>query len=80
MRVRLKVDSLGRVTIPKVIRDAIGYSACDSFVVAIEGDQVILKKTTENCSFCDKSAAVVFKEKQFCSTCFFELKQTENPT
>jgi AbrB family looped-hinge helix DNA binding protein len=43
----VRIDTRGRITIPKPARDALGWQAGDEIVVRVEGDVAILSKRGE---------------------------------
>lgn len=47
-----KVDELGRVVIPKEIRDMLNIVEKDLMEIFIDGDSIILRKYEESCIFC----------------------------
>ena len=47
-----KVDELGRIVIPKEIRDMFNIIEKDLMEIFIDGDNIILRKYEESCIFC----------------------------
>lgn len=45
MDVAAKVTSKGQVTVPKVVRDALGITDGDEVVFRVEGDRAVLART-----------------------------------
>jgi antitoxin PrlF len=43
--VAAKVTSKGQVTVPKVVRDALGIRAGDEVIFRVEGDRAVLART-----------------------------------
>ena len=50
-----KVDELGRVVLPKELRDKFKINEKDSLEIYTEGNEIILKKYENSCVFCDQS-------------------------
>ncbi len=50
--IRRKVDDLGRVVIPVSIRSALGIASGDVVEVTVEADRVVLRRPSEECTFC----------------------------
>lgn len=75
-----KVDSLGRVVIPKELRTTWGIEDNkDLLEIYVEGDKIILRKFTPGCTFCGKEGALYeFHEKLVCPNCIKEIKDTTN--
>jgi antitoxin PrlF len=42
-----KVTSKGQVTVPKVVRDALGIKEGDAVIFRVEGDRVVLARTPD---------------------------------
>lgn len=65
-----KVDILGRIVIPKELRDALDIEDKDPLEIFVEDDRIILKKYNPSCIFCGSTADVVlYKEKLICEEC-----------
>ena len=65
-----KVDILGRIVIPKELRDSLDIEDKDPLEIFVEGDRIILKKYNPSCIFCGSSTDVVlYKEKLICDEC-----------
>lgn len=65
-----KVDELGRVVIPKEIRDMLNIVEKDLMEIFIDGDSIILRKYEESCIFCgNKKNLVTYKNKLICNKC-----------
>ena len=65
-----KVDILGRIVIPKELRDALDIEDKDPLEIFVEDDRIILKKYNPSCIFCGSTTDVVlYKEKLICEEC-----------
>ncbi len=69
------VDELGRVVIPKEIRNNLQIEVKDRLEILLDGDAIVLKKYDPSCMFCGASEQVedVFG-KNICRTCLEKLK------
>ncbi len=69
------VDKMGRVVIPKEIRNQLGVqNDVDSFEIYMEDDKVVLKKYQPTCIFCDTLAdSVEFCGYSVCVNCIEKL-------
>lgn len=69
------VDRMGRVVIPKEIRNQLGIeNDVDSFEIYTEDDKVILKKFVPSCVFCQSSENIIeFSGYNVCSSCIDKL-------
>lgn len=71
-----KVDELGRIVIPKELRNTFDISEKDSLEIFVEGDTIILKKYEPACVFCGNAKDItVFKGRNVCSKCIEEIKK-----
>lgn len=71
-----KVDSLGRVVIPKELRNKLYIEDdIDSFEIFVDDDAIILKKYQPSCCLCGEFDGIKnYKNKFFCQNCLNELK------
>ena len=56
-----KLDGVGRITLPKEIRERNGYKTDDMFEIYERGDEIILKPLKSNYSVSESQMAVVRK-------------------
>ncbi len=71
------IDELGRVVVPKEIRQRMGIANTDPVEIYIEGDKIILTKYSPVCHFCGASDNVVeFKGKKICKSCIDDIVKT----
>lgn len=72
-----KVDSLGRVVIPKELRNSLGIEDDkDCFEIFVDDDSIILKKYQPSCCICGGFDGITnYKNKTFCQECINELKK-----
>jgi len=69
------VDELGRIVIPKEMRTKMDISSSDPIEIYVDGDQIILKKYANACTFCGGGVELTtYKGKKICSACLEELK------
>ncbi len=47
MEVAARLSSKGQLTVPKVVRDALGLSEGDEVVFRVEGDRAVLARTAD---------------------------------
>ena len=70
-----KVDELGRIVIPKEIRDRFQIEEGTDIEIYIQGNKIVLQKyETQECPLCHKNCD---KEDRFCSGCGFEFDGQE---
>ena len=48
-----KIDNLGRIVIPKSIRDALGINHNDEISMTVENNKLIISKGYKTCSVCN---------------------------
>lgn len=71
------VDDLGRITIPKEVRDAKRIFQGTPLQIYVEGDKIIIQNIETVCSFCNKKKVLYeFKEKMICKECIKDIKES----
>ena len=69
-----KVDELGRIVIPREIRNKFEIAEKDPLEIYVDGSSIILKKYEPNCIFCGTTEDLVeYKDKLVCKNCSKEL-------
>ena len=69
------IDELGRIVIPKEIRNKMEIASSDPIEIYVEGDKIILTKYYPCCHFCgSENGANEFKGKKICNACLDEIK------
>ena len=64
------VDELGRIVIPKELRDILGFREKQDVEIFVNDDEIVLKKYDIGCTFCTNSDDIfLFKGKFVCDTC-----------
>lgn len=70
-----KVDELGRVVIPRELRDKFDINTKDSIAIFVEGTGIILKRYIRGCIFCGEVRNTTeFKGKTLCMNCLEEIQ------
>lgn len=65
-----KIDPLGRLVIPKEIRDRIGFSTGDPVQISVKDKKVIIEKYSEACIICGKEKDLFkINGKNICLSC-----------
>lgn len=65
-----KVDTLGRIVVPKKLRREFEIHEYDFMELYVEGDQVAIEKYLPACIFCDSTEGIVmFHEHPVCAQC-----------
>ena len=73
------IDSLGRVVLPKELRETLQISTKDPLEIFVENDKIILKKYSPCCIFCGNGDEVTYyKGKLICRDCLEALKSMLN--
>ncbi|AAK79903.1 transcriptional pleiotropic regulator of transition state genes [Clostridium acetobutylicum] len=71
-----KLDSLGRVVIPKELRRTFNIAEKDALEIYVDGEQIVLKKYNPACVFCGEASDVInYKGKKICKKCLKELRR-----
>lgn len=69
-----KLDELGRVVIPKEIRNKLDIEEKDPIEIYLEGNSVILKKFESGCIFCNNSNGLsTYRDKLICKKCLEKI-------
>ena len=69
-----RVDELGRVVVPKEIRNQFNISERDPIEIFIDGNSIVLRKFEPNCIFCGSSKKLItYNDKQVSDNCFNKL-------
>lgn len=72
------VDELGRIVLPKKMRENLDIDIRDEVELFVEGDRIILQKYMPACIFCGAEQNIVFfNGKRLCMACLESLKQME---
>ncbi len=71
-----KIDDVGRVVLPKDIRDELGLSINEMLKLDVENNRIIITKAENTCVFCGKTSGLKsFKGKTVCEKCVKELNK-----
>mgnify|MGYP004570796307 FL=1 len=71
-----KLDELGRVVIPKEIRNKLDIEEKDPIEIYLDGSSIILRKFETGCIFCNNSKDLVtFKDKLICQKCLSKISE-----
>lgn len=70
-----KIDKLGRIVIPKPLRDKYDIHTDDTLEMFTEPNAIVLKKYGASCLFCGETDRLTtFKGKVVCQGCIDKLK------
>ena len=71
------VDGLGRVVLPKELREKFGIAENDSVEIYVEKEYIILKKHVPGCVFCGETSGTIrYQDKLVCRKCVEKLART----
>ena len=74
-----KIDKLGRVVIPKSLRNAVGIDLNDEISMTLSGDRIVISKASGICALCNKDKTFLqINNKQICETCYEKIKSLES--
>lgn len=69
-----KVDELGRIVIPKEIRDKFDIRTNDKIDIFVENNVISLIKDRKQCTFCSGTKQLIdYNNKYVCNKCMQEL-------
>ena len=70
-----RVDVLGRVVIPKELRERMDFNCGKEIAFSVKGEEIILNRYIRGCVFCHSIENIsMFKGKRVCSECQKILK------
>ena len=70
-----KIDNLGRIVIPKSIRNALGINHNDEISMTVENDKLIISKGFKTCVICSsKNVTKQVSDKLLCVSCVPDIK------
>lgn len=67
-----KVDELGRIVLPKELRQTRGIRTGDPMEIYIDADNIILRKYAPGCVFCGDADAKEVRGVRICERCAVE--------
>lgn len=71
-----KLDELGRVVIPKEIRNKLNIEEKDPIEIYLDGESIVLKKYESGCIFCGNTKdLVLYDGKLICKKCVNKLSE-----
>ena len=71
-----KLDHLGRIVIPKQIRENMRLQEGDKLKINMQGDKVFLYKERKSCDFCNNTKDLVeFENKKICKNCLKKMSK-----
>ena len=74
-----KLDDLGRIVIPKELRDNMNLLTKDSLEIFKEENKIILSKYEPGCKFCGEiDDTFVFKGYKICQKCLENISKLNN--
>lgn len=72
-----KMDELGRVVLPKELRDRFGIADKDPVEIFVDGDRIILQKYMPGCAMCGENPGVLSLHqrtgKMICKLCIEDM-------
>ena len=69
-----RVDELGRIVIPKEIRNKLDIQEKDPIEIYVDGNSIVLKKVESNCIFCGSTRDLIeYRGKLLCRKCLNNL-------
>ena len=74
-----KIDKLGRVVIPKSLRNALGVGLDDEISMTLSEESIIISKAKGICALCSKEETFIqINNKQICKSCYKKIKSFES--
>ncbi len=74
-----QIDGLGRIVLPKELRNSFEINTNDALEIYTEDDKIILRKLQRTCVFCGgKEDTMEFSGKALCEKCLNRLIQFQS--
>ena len=71
-----RVDELGRIVLPKTLRETMNIQEKDSLEIFTDNNRIILQKYHPACEFCNNADNIIFfGEKRLCRDCIEQIKK-----
>ncbi len=71
-----RVDQLGRIVLPKSLRERYNMDVEAPIEIIVSGDNIILERYREKCIFCGSIENVIkFKDRDVCTSCVGQMTQ-----
>lgn len=68
------VDEVGRIVLPKEIRESMDLKTKDELEISVEGDKIILRKFQPSCVLCGgNSGLILFNSNKLCANCIAKI-------
>lgn len=69
------MDELGRIVLPRTVREAINAVAGDAFSVTLDGNKIVLSPQSARCKLCDTQEGLVeINGYTICKECMAQIK------
>lgn len=76
-----KFDDLGRIGVPKEIRDKFAIIEKTPMSISVSGKKIILEKVEDSCLFCESEEKLLeFRERLICENCMTNIRGIEEKT
>jgi AbrB family transcriptional regulator, transcriptional pleiotropic regulator of transition state genes len=73
------LDPLGRVVIPKEVREKFGIAGSDPVEIFMDGEKIAVQKYALGCIFCGSlEVLVTFRNKLVCASCVNDVHEGKN--
>lgn len=68
------IDSLGRIVVPKQLRDKLALKPGESLDISLENNTIVMKRNSLACVFCNSTEDIItYKGKNICKKCQREI-------
>lgn len=72
-----KIDDVGRVVLPKDIRDELNLKINEMLKIDVDKNKIIITKAEDTCVFCGKTSSLKsYRGKTVCEKCIEELNNS----
>ena len=68
-----KIDELGRIVLPKELRDNLGIEEGTPLEIFVDGEFIMIRKYAPGCIFCGEETSSEYQGKKVCESCRADL-------
>ena len=73
------IDELGRIVIPKELRNRMDMPEGSAVEICVENDKIVLSRYYDGCHFCNgQNDLIELKGKSICKACLEEINKEAN--
>ena len=76
MRIRKKMDEMGRLVIPLALREALRLQPNADVIMELEGNRIVLQNGAKHCRLCGSCEELIpFEDGYICRSCIRKIRR-----